>query len=102
MKSAVILLPPRPEQEQIVKALDEQLATLNTAVVQTLNEIGLVREYGTRLITDVVTGKLDVREAAANLPDEIDEPELSLADETLEEGGEAELAMDDLVEEVAE
>ena len=31
-------------------------------------------EYRTRLIADVVTGKLDVREAAANLPEETDEP----------------------------
>ena len=35
----------------------------------------LAREYRTRLIADVVTGKLDVREAAARLPDEVEEPE---------------------------
>ena len=35
-------------------------------------EIGLLREYRTRLIADVVTGKLDVREAAAKLPDELE------------------------------
>ena len=39
------------------------------------SEIDLLREYRTRLIADVVTGKLDVREAAARLPDEADEPE---------------------------
>lgn len=33
-------------------------------------EISLCREYRTRLIADVVTGKLDVREAAPRLPDE--------------------------------
>ena len=33
-------------------------------------EISLLREYRTRLIADVVTGKLDVREAAVRLPDE--------------------------------
>ncbi len=38
-------------------------------------EINLLREYRTRLIADVVTGKLDVREAAARLPDEAEEPE---------------------------
>jgi type I restriction enzyme S subunit len=38
-------------------------------------EIQLLREYRTRLIADVVTGKLDVREAAARLPDEAEEPE---------------------------
>ena len=35
----------------------------------------LLHEYRTRLIADVVTGKLDVREAAAGLPDEVEEPE---------------------------
>jgi type I restriction enzyme S subunit len=33
-------------------------------------EIELLREYRTRLVADVVTGKLDVREAAARLPDD--------------------------------
>jgi type I restriction enzyme S subunit len=38
-------------------------------------EIRFLREYRAHLIADVVTGKLDVREAAARLPDEVDEPE---------------------------
>ncbi len=38
-------------------------------------QVALLREYRTRLIADVVTGKLDVREAAARLPDEPEEPE---------------------------
>lgn len=44
----------------------------------------LLREYRTRLIADVVTGKLDVREAAANLPGEPedDEPETDIIEET--------------------
>ncbi len=32
--------------------------------------IELLSEYRNRLVADVVTGKLDVREAAARLPDE--------------------------------
>jgi type I restriction enzyme S subunit len=35
----------------------------------TKREIELLNEYRTRLIADVVTGKLDVREAAATLPE---------------------------------
>ena len=42
---------------------------------RTQREIDLLREYRTRLIADVVTGKLDVREAAARLPDEVDDSE---------------------------
>ena len=33
-------------------------------------EIDLLREYRTRLVADVVTGKLDVRDIAAKLPEE--------------------------------
>jgi type I restriction enzyme S subunit len=39
--------------------------------------MALLREYRTRLIADAVTGKLDVREAAAQLPEEAEEPEPS-------------------------
>ena len=38
-------------------------------------QIELVQEYRTRLIADVVTGKLDVREAAAQLPEGAGEAE---------------------------
>jgi type I restriction enzyme S subunit len=42
----------------------------HTDVLEREREIELLREYRTRLVADVVTGKLDVREAAARLPDE--------------------------------
>jgi type I restriction enzyme, S subunit len=38
-------------------------------------EIDILREYQARLVADVVTGRLDVRKAAAHLPDDIDLPE---------------------------
>jgi type I restriction enzyme, S subunit len=44
-----------------------------SAIGNQKREISLLREYRTRLITDVVTGKLDVREAAALLPKEPDD-----------------------------
>jgi len=69
------LCPLRPEQEYIVAEVTKATAKENTAVSRVEHEISLFREYRTRLIADVVTGKLDVREAAANLPDEPDEPE---------------------------
>ena len=43
------------------------------AISAALRQIELVQEYRTRLIADVVTGKLDVRAAAAQLPDETDD-----------------------------
>jgi len=69
-----VALPPVSEQAQILSALDCETVTTNAAIARTDREISLLREYRTRLIADVVTGKLDVREAAANLPDEEHEP----------------------------
>ena len=39
------------------------------------HQIDLMQEYRTRLISDVTTGKLDVREAALNLPQDNDDPD---------------------------
>ena len=39
------------------------------SIDRTQREIDLLNEYRTRLFSDVVTGKLDVREAAAALPE---------------------------------
>jgi type I restriction enzyme S subunit len=61
---------------------------LDAATCGARREIALLREYRTRLIADVVTGKLDVREAAANLPDEIDEIEPTESLDELAENGE--------------
>ena len=65
-----IILPPAAEQFRIVKSIEVETAELNTAIFRLEREIDLLREYRTRLVADVVTGKLDVREAAARLPDE--------------------------------
>jgi type I restriction enzyme S subunit len=50
---------------------------LNSAISRFEREIELLREYRTRLVADVVTGKLDVREALSQLPEEVafDPPE---------------------------
>ena len=68
--------PPLPEQTAIVEYLDKATANIDAAIARARREIDLLNEYRTRLIADVVTGKLDVREAAARLPDEPDEAEL--------------------------
>ncbi len=61
------------EQDQIVEALHDETADLRSTIERSRREIDLLREYRTRLVSDVVTGKLDVREAAANLPEELEE-----------------------------
>ena len=76
-----ILMPPRSEQEEIVSFISTHTANLNVAIERVSGEVDLLREYRTRLIADVVTGKLDVREAAAKLPDAAVEPETALEQE---------------------
>ena len=71
----VITLPPEPEQQAIVEYIDKVTADVDAAIARARRQIELVLEYRTRLIADVVTGKLDVREAADQLPDEDDEAE---------------------------
>ncbi len=63
-------LPPVPEQVRINDQLESELAGANSAISRLDREIQLLREYRTRLVADVVTGKLDVRGAAAQLPKE--------------------------------
>jgi type I restriction enzyme S subunit len=68
-------VPPPQERDAIVAYFVAETTTVQQAVLKAEGEIALLREYRTRLIADVVTGKLDVREAAARLPDEAEEPE---------------------------
>ena len=64
------LCPPYYEQEAILAWLRNATTDLDTAITRARRGIDLLQEYRARLIADVVTGKLDVREAAAALPDE--------------------------------
>ena len=74
----------------IVGAIQIETAELDTAISRLHREIDLLREYRTRLVADVVTGKLDVREAAAPLPDEaVPEAVEDIADDTELEDEEA-------------
>ena len=66
----VITLPPEPEQQAIVEYIDKATAGIDAAIARARQQIELVEEYRTRLIADVVTGTLDMREAAAQLSDE--------------------------------
>jgi len=74
-------IPPEDERTEILRAVKERTASLNTAISRLESEITLLREYRIRLVADVVTGKLDVREAATRLPDEELLPDLAAADD---------------------
>ena len=60
--------PPDEEQRKIAVFLGEASANIDSAIARARRQIKLLEEYRTRMIADVVTGKLDVR-AAAQLPE---------------------------------
>jgi type I restriction enzyme S subunit len=76
IKSFRFALPDIDEQAKVVTWVETNTRSLRQAMENTQREIALLREYQIRLIADMVTGKLDVREAATRLPDEPAEPEL--------------------------
>lgn len=64
-----IAIPPLSEQKAIVAYLEEKTAEIDAAIVGIQCEINLLQEYRIRLISDTVTGRLDVRKASRQLTD---------------------------------
>lgn len=62
-----LLLPPINEQRKIVKHIGKISNTFEKTIRKERSEIHLFYEYRKRMITDVVSGKIDVREAADHL-----------------------------------
>lgn len=79
LKRFKLAIPPGSEQEELVAHIQAETRSLTIAISRLDREIDLLREYRTRLVADVVTGKLDVREAA-QLPEEA--PPDSVEDDT--------------------
>ena len=67
--ASIFHFPSIEEQQGIAQFLDQTTTAIRRTVERYREQVELVREYRTRLIADVVTGKLDVREAAAGLPE---------------------------------
>lgn len=89
------------EQKSIVCTIVRSISSLQDDIMRSKGKIALLNEYRTRLISDVVTGKLDVRAAAANLPDKFDESDLLGGNDLLADGDEVgETIEDDVLEEV--
>ena len=81
-----IALPSKEEQVAILSTLREETESLGAAIAAARRQIELLEEYRTRLIADVVTGKLDVREVAAQLVDQTDDQDPIEGDGLLTEG----------------
>lgn len=61
LKRLSLNLPSLKEQAEIAQQLKLKLARLDSQTLKLEQEIRLFREYRTRLIADVVTGKIDIR-----------------------------------------
>jgi type I restriction enzyme S subunit len=86
----VLPVPPgRAEQDKVVEHIRSLADDIERAVNRLAREIELLREYRTRLVADVVTGKLDVRGAAARIPEEA---QLDTAEDNTELSDEIEAA----------
>ena len=62
-------------------AIRSETSGVDHAVAEVRREIALIQEFRTRLIADVVTGQLDVRAVAANLPDVVEADAADLTDD---------------------
>jgi type I restriction enzyme S subunit len=62
IKEIRFLLPPLTEQYTIVECINKQCEYINIAIRLLDSEIVLFTEYRTRLISDVVTGRVDVQD----------------------------------------
>lgn len=92
-----ILWCPVDEQRTIVRYVREETEEIERTQANAEREVALLREYRTRLIADVITGKLDVRDAAAQLPDSL---EFELADdEALDAEGDDDASLDEAIAE---
>ena len=61
-KNYEIPIPPIEEQKEIVLKIQRYEETINTTIKSIYKQISLLKEYRTRLISDVVTGQIDVRD----------------------------------------
>ena len=59
--------PPLDEQRRIGKALNKRLRAISGVIEMSRQEMALLSEFRQRLVADVVTGRLDVRQAASDL-----------------------------------
>lgn len=60
-KRSLVPIPPVDEQKKIVEYLDSYVDRINQLIQKRIDKITYLREYLTRLISDVVSGQLDVR-----------------------------------------
>jgi len=82
IKNYRIMLPPQCEQIEIEQYVSERCGSIEQATANARRQIQLLREYRTRLVSDVVTGKLDVCGVELPALDETESEDLEALEET--------------------
>ena len=97
VRSLKVPIPPLSEQIAIAEYLDKTTTRIDAVIARTQREIELINEYRTRLIADVVTGKVDVRETAAKLSDESDAGDV-MPDSDADDALDSDMTSDEIIE----
>ena len=61
-----MILPSVEEQYELILQLKKSLKAVSLTIIKSIQEIELLKEYKTALISEVVTGKIDVRNEKLN------------------------------------
>lgn len=77
------ILPPHAEQKIIADAMATRMKSLDTGITHLEKDISFIREYLIRLVSDVVTGKLDINSVAKRLVSEAHKEQIEIGDEDL-------------------
>lgn len=91
MKDIPFILPPEDEQAEIVKHIPAQIEIIEKAISTIQSQIDTLHEFRTCLISDVVTGQIDVRNIEVpdfDIVEEIDSDESADEDDASEEAEE--------------
>ena len=84
-KELLISVAPLQEQMSIVTFIELKTKTIDKAIDAIQKQIDLVKEYRTSLISEVVTGKVDVRDIAVEDIEELEEEEEEVFEEEIED-----------------
>ena len=63
LKGVPVPVPPIQEQRDLLAFIGQRRRSIDEVIAHTRHQIELMEEYRTRLIADVVTGKIDARGA---------------------------------------
>ena len=85
MKEIPFLVPPAEEQKKIISYIPTAFMKIDESISKLNREIDLMTEYKARVVSDVVTGKVDVRNSVIDKLEGIDLSDHDLEEESTDE-----------------